>query len=146
MVNAHTFFLLLPFLKSFYFRWIALNPHSTGVSSASLNAALAAASSQSYLKSDPEGACLSALVCPSPSCKRTMPSHSPAERLCNVLSKPIYFLHVAPSLHHEGTVGVVGSELHVPDDNCVEILFFHSVLHEIRLIRCRFLCDLLHNK
>lgn len=60
-----------------------------------------------YLKNDPEGACLSALVCPSPSNKHTIPSHSPAERLCHVLSKPIYLLHAVLRLRHECRVWVV---------------------------------------
>lgn len=77
-----------------------------------------------YLKSDPEGVCLSLPVCPSPYCKRTMLPHSPAERLCNVLSKSIYLLHAAPSLHHDCTVGAVGSALRVPDDKCVAIIPF----------------------
>lgn len=38
--------------------------------------------------------------------KHTM--HSSAERLCNVLSKPIYLCYLAPLLHCECTVGVVG--------------------------------------
>lgn len=65
----------------------------------------------SYLKNVPEGACLSALVCPSPSNKHTMASHSPAERLCQVLSKPIYLLHAVLRLRHKCRVWVVASLL-----------------------------------
>lgn len=98
----------------------------------------------SYLKSDPEGVCLSLPVCPSPSCKRTMLPHSPAERLCNVLSKSISLFHAALSLHSGGWWA---QSWRVPGDKYVAIipLFSLSVLEETTLIRYCFpsYCELL---
>lgn len=64
--------------------------------------------------------------------KHTMLPSSPAERLCNVLSKPIYLLHLAPLPHRECTLGVVGLVLSVTAFYCVVIhkIFFFIVSSE----------------
>lgn len=58
--------------------------------------------------------------------KHTMLLPSPAKRLCNVLSKPIYLRH-----HHECMVGVVGLVLSVTASYCV-------VIHKIGIIYIYF--------
>lgn len=111
----------------------ASEPHASTVSSASLNA-------------DAHSRRVTPQVCV---CLRLCVLHHPVNAQCRhtawlkgsvMCCQSIFTSYMQP--HHctmSATVGVVGSELRIPDDNRVAIIpFFHSVLHETRLIRHYF--------